>query len=245
MTDNFGYCLRCQSVHILPSVRAVPYCHQLMGQLCKYGRLDFEVSEGNPLFSTDMLYGDSSGKMFGVLVCENEVGEEIVLRAFSCQYNGAWHIKGWVPPIMDTARFDAMASRASAEIHRLNKMAHDFPGESVERKGFILQRREVSKKLVRDLRELYVLRNFRGEIRSLEDAFIGRCGIPWGTGDCCAPKLLQEAVMRGYRPKAMAEFFWGRSNSSGIRKEGSFYPSCEERCQPILGFMLCGGMDAV
>ena len=40
----------------------------------------------------------------------------------------------------------------------------------------------------------------------------------------------------------MAEFWWGKSPQSEIRKQGYFYPSCQGKCKPILGHML-QGMD--
>lgn len=38
----------------------------------------------------------------------------------------------------------------------------------------------------------------------------------------------------------MAEFWWGDSPRSEIRKHGQFYPSCRGKCEPILGHMLEG-----
>lgn len=40
--------------------------------------------------------------------------------------------------------------------------------------------------------------------------------------------------------QAVAEFWMGAPPPSGGRTDGEFYTACEERCQPILGFMLCG-----
>ena len=39
------------------------------------------------------------GKMYGVLLAENSLGEQIILKAFSGLLNGASQIAGWVPPI--------------------------------------------------------------------------------------------------------------------------------------------------
>jgi hypothetical protein len=216
-----------------------------MTLLRTHRRLDLETKQENadPHFFTDVLYGDECGKMFGVLVCEDAQGAEVVLRAFSCQHSSAWHIPGWVGPIVDTAVFDPVAARASVEVHRLNDLIKHGEKGSVQRAALVAERRAISRRLVKELRGLYLLQNFRGEKRLLADAFVGKGGIPWGTGDCCAPKLLHAAAMRGLKPRAMAEFFWGRTNSSGTREEGTFYPPCEERCTPILGFMLCGVSD--
>lgn len=38
----------------------------------------------------------------------------------------------------------------------------------------------------------------------------------------------------------MAEFWWGISPNSAIRKHKNFYPSCQSRCKPILRHMLAG-----
>jgi tRNA pseudouridine32 synthase/23S rRNA pseudouridine746 synthase len=61
-----------------------------------------------------------------------------------------------------------------------------------------------------------------------------------GVGECCAPKLLNYAALNGLKPLGLSEFYWGKENKSGTRKHGEFYPACAEKCQPILGFMLCG-----
>ena len=86
----------------------------------------------------------------------------------------------------------------------------------------------------------YRFRNFRGQSRTLHDAFIGSGGIPGGVGECCAPKLLNHAALLGLRPVGVAEFYWGGERGSRRMKQAEFHPSCESRCRPILGFLLCG-----
>ena len=63
---------------------------------------------------------------------------------------------------------------------------------------------------------------------------------PAGAGDCSAPKLLQYAFQNQLTPVVMAEFWWGISPNSEIRKHKNFYPSCISRCKPILSHMLEG-----
>ena len=53
-------------------------------------------------------------------------------------------------------------------------------------------------------------------------------------------RWLQYAFLHALKPLAMAEFRWGQSPSSEIRKQGYFYPSCKGKCEPILGHMLKG-----
>ena len=66
-------------------------------------------------------------------------------------------------------------------------------------------------------------------------------GIPTGTGDCCAPKLLAMAARHQIRPLALAELWWGPENAKG-KASGHFYPACEERCQPLLGPLLAAAL---
>jgi len=63
---------------------------------------------------------------------------------------------------------------------------------------------------------------------------------PAGAGECAAPKLLQYAFLYKLKPIALAEFWWGQSPSSEIKKHGHFYPACRGKCEPILAHMLAG-----
>lgn len=63
---------------------------------------------------------------------------------------------------------------------------------------------------------------------------------PSGAGECAAPKLLQHAFKHKYKIICMAEFWWGRSPSSEIRKHKYYYPACRGKCEPILNHMLQG-----
>jgi len=63
---------------------------------------------------------------------------------------------------------------------------------------------------------------------------------PAGSGECAAPKLFQYAYEHDFKPIAMAEFWWGASPKSEVRKHKQFYPSCRSKCEPILGHMMQG-----
>lgn len=86
------------------------------------------------------------------------------------------------------------------------------------------------------------IRNARGEERDLVEIFqdTPQRIPPAGAGECAAPKLLQYAYLNGYQPLAMAEFWWGDSPKSELRRQGHFYPACRGKCLPILSFMLQG-----
>jgi tRNA pseudouridine32 synthase/23S rRNA pseudouridine746 synthase len=63
---------------------------------------------------------------------------------------------------------------------------------------------------------------------------------PAGAGECAAPKLLQYAFQQQFTPLAMAEFWWGASPKSEIKKHQQYYPACSGKCKPILKHMLAG-----
>ncbi|MCF0159895.1 MAG: RluA family pseudouridine synthase, partial [Bacteroidaceae bacterium] len=63
---------------------------------------------------------------------------------------------------------------------------------------------------------------------------------PGGTGECCAPKLMQAAYRQGWKPLCMAEFWMGPSPKDELRMEGNYYPACRSKCKPILSFMMEG-----
>ena len=62
-------------------------------------------------------------------------------------------------------------------------------------------------------------------------------GIPTGTGDCCAPKLLAWAARHDLRPLALAEVWWGPESLQN-KAVGEFYPPCVERCEALMGPLL-------
>ena len=86
------------------------------------------------------------------------------------------------------------------------------------------------------------IRNAKGEVKDLYEIFADTHLKlpPAGAGECAAPKLLQYAYLQGWKPIAMAEFWWGNSPIGKIRRHGQFYPACKHKCEPILNFMLQG-----
>ena len=99
------------------------------------------------------------------------------------------------------------------------------------------QRKIRSRQLQEQMHDAYRLMNFLGTSSSLRELM--PAGIPTGTGDCCAPKLLHYAASQGLKSISMAEFWWGDGGMTG-KIQGEFYGACEERCQPLMGFMLAG-----
>lgn len=246
-TFCFGYCADCGETHTLPAAQAIPHCDALMQQLKEQGRIDFETPapDADPHLSTAGLYSDSLGKMFGILVCEDAQGQEVILRAFSAKHNGVWDVAGWVPPLVDIEQFEAEIVAGNIDIHPLTALIDTLEKGSALWKAKVAERKKVSHRVLTKLYALYKVHNFKGEQRTLAQAFYLKKGIPNGTGDCCAPKLLNHAAKNKLKPISMAEFFWGKSPASKQRVEGHFYASCTDKCQPILGFMLCGSNNNI
>lgn len=104
------------------------------------------------------------------------------------------------------------------------------------------QRKTLSNTLQNKLFDNYRFLNIRGEEKSLNAIFKPTSAPvpPAGAGECAAPKLLHFAFKHGFKPLALAEFWWGVSPKSEVRQHGKFYPSCHSKCFPILGHMLEG-----
>jgi tRNA pseudouridine32 synthase/23S rRNA pseudouridine746 synthase len=104
------------------------------------------------------------------------------------------------------------------------------------------ERAERSNQLQQQLFDQYQFLNANMERESLLRIFenFSQQIPPAGAGECAAPKLLHYAYSHGLKPITMAEFWWGASPKSEVRKHGQFYPACRSKCEPILGFMMKG-----
>lgn len=104
------------------------------------------------------------------------------------------------------------------------------------------ERKTRSAALQQKLFEQFGMLNYRGEVKNLCEIF-GQTvhkTPPAGAGECAAPKLLQQAYLHGWKPIAMAEFWWGDSPKTEIRHHDHYYPACKGKCEPILQHMLQG-----
>ena len=240
-TRCHGFCKTCENDHSLPVKPAMEEAEKLMLALSEHKCIDFDkATSGAKHFSTDFLYGEARGKMFGVLICEKTNGERLTLKAFSGQYNGLWEIEGWVPPLFNVHDFWQLLNPIEKEIKALGRELTTMEKESAEQQKTVRKRKALSQRLMKQIHGLYRLHNFNNQQCLLTDRFPGNRGIPTGTGDCCAPKLLNFAALNQLKPIGIAEFYWGKANKSATRSQASFYPACADKCGPILGFLLCG-----
>lgn len=139
----------------------------------------------------------------------------------------------------DKAEMRRMKKRHQEALERFDVTISPLKKTIEERKKERKQRSEV---LQRWLFASTIVANGLGERRNLSDIFAPTPQHlpPSGAGECCAPKLLQWALLNGMRPVSMAEFWWGASPKDEVRHHLSFYPACEGKCRPILSFMLKG-----
>ena len=102
------------------------------------------------------------------------------------------------------------------------------------------QRKSQSSELQLKIFNQYQFLNRHKKSKSLFDIFAStpQKKPPAAAGECAAPKLLQYAFSHQMKPLAMAEFWWGASPKSEIRKHQHFYPACQGKCKPILSHML-------
>lgn len=103
------------------------------------------------------------------------------------------------------------------------------------------ERKKRSDDLQRWLFEHFQMLNGRGESKNLIDIFSewaaktgSKCTVPpSGSGECCAPKLLQYAFLHNLQPIAIAEF-------TCIKGDIQWHGACQGRCAAILDWMLQG-----
>lgn len=257
------------------------------------------------------------GKMFGVLVCQNEDGEIGQLWAFSGKLADANQHKKFVPTVYDmldaegfykigeeelnkisakiisienstefkkavfnlentkTAAFkDIQNQKENIKVQKKLRDAIRKSGsfneeelkETSKQEGILLKkmmqfwnykikdsqkefdaintkieslkliRKQKSGALQQRLFTEYAFLNQFGTLKSIGEIF--KENPPAGAGECAAPKLLHFAFANNLKPIAMAEFWWGKSPNSEIRKHKQFYPACTGKCEPILKHML-------
>ncbi len=176
------------------------------------------------------------GKMFGVLVVESSDGLAF-LAAYSGLLAGRNDWDYFVPPVYDAQQPDGHFKTTEREI---SLATHLSP----------LTSKQMSQELQLWLFHQYQLLNAHGETKDLVDiwqSYYNRPKLlqkfplpPGGTGDCCAPKLLQYAYRHGLKPVCMAEFWWGAPTKEELRQHLNYYPACRGKCKPILTWMLQG-----
>ena len=204
-------------------------------------------------------------KMFGVLVVEptpnlkpttsleptpnpSRAGGEsyYFLAAYSGLLEGRNDWEYFVPPVYDAQQPDGYFKTKEREISLIAHQQDNSPSTLLPPPSS----KQLSQELQEWLFHQYQVLNARGEPKDLVDiwqSYYHKEKLrrkftmpPGGTGDCCAPKLLQYAYQQGLKPLCMAEFWWGAATKTELRQHLNYYPACRGKCKPILTWMLQG-----
>ena len=163
----------------------------------------------------------------------------ILLRAYSGIVSISDPDGYFVPPVYDLSNPDDFYLTDDREISVINEQISASNDEThiAELKA---KRKVLSQHLQLKIFSHFNFRSPSGTYRNIVDIFHdARRGLPpGGSGECAAPRLLQYAAENGLRPLAIAEFWYGVSPRKEVRAHKQFYPSCIEKCSPILSFML-------
>ena len=146
----------------------------------------------------------------------------------------------------DQRQFKTLKAAVETQLREVQKALKDHQSEIENLKQ---QRKNGSNSLQQQLFDRYKLLNISGETKTPVEIFKDTPlkVPPSGTGDCAAIKLFQHAFTKGYRPVALAEFWWGPSPPASegdvARTHGNYYPCCRGKCEPILTRHMLRGID--
>lgn len=134
---------------------------------------------------------------------------------------------------------DKKIHQLTAQINSLSAKRGDEDQASASQKTLLInERRNLTDQSLEKVFSLYSFTRFDGQKISLNQIIQKHNGHlpPTGTGDCCAPKLLNYAFARGLEIVSMDEIYFGRDTKN--KKNGISYPPCDERCGYILPYIL-------
>ena len=130
----------------------------------------------------------------------------MTLKAFSGKLNGHWSVEGWAPALYATEQYGG----APEDIPQFAKLQRDVAAAMAHEADLLSgtddddrvnaevvasvkhNRQNLSRHAMQMLRSTQVVHNYRGECRTISQAFLGGedKSAPVGTGDCCATKLV-------------------------------------------------------
>jgi tRNA pseudouridine32 synthase/23S rRNA pseudouridine746 synthase len=179
------------------------------------------------------------GKMFGVLVVQNQDLSFSYLRAVSGKLVGDSTCNILVPSVFKDSMGDFFINKGMNELTKIGDQIKlsILPDEVATLKE---TRKKKSIVLQQKLFDYYHFTNLSGIKKNIIQIFkeSSQGPPPSASGECSAPKLLQYALNANLKPIAIAEFWWGKSLKNNTREHLKFYPACSNKCRPILEFML-------
>jgi tRNA pseudouridine32 synthase / 23S rRNA pseudouridine746 synthase len=219
---------------------------KVVPEICKIAALDLQEfltqNQENWLhdFGHDVKSdSDKKGKMFGVLVVKTREDQLGYLATFSGKLADEAHHSRFVPSLFDIKTDDYYITKGMLELDAMSERVKASSNSS-EIAQLKKERKNKSINLQQWLFNQYQFLNQEGETKSLISIFEDYIGKPppSASGECAAPKLFQYAFEHQMKPLAIAEFWWGKSSKSQERIHLNHYPACQERCKPILSYML-------
>lgn len=179
------------------------------------------------------------GKMFGILVIQNENKTYSFLGTFSGKFPEKINKHKFTPSVFDDSTDDFFINKGMIELSEIGRQVEKSDNSS-EIRSLKEKRKQKSIALQQWLFENYNFHNLSGKRENLLNIFKNSShgNPPTAAGECAAPKLLQYAIEHHLKPIALAEFWWGKSIKNKDREHTKFYPACKNRCRPILEYML-------
>ncbi len=167
---------------------------------------------------------------------ENKAGRKRIREANDSSVSEAELVK---ESNLDQFKFRMLKESWKLVLDDFQQKIHEF---EIQIESLKKERKEKSSALQNQLFEQYSFLNQSGKTKSLGAIFAETVfeKPPAGAGECATPKLLQFAFLHNLKPLAFAEFWWGASPKSEVRKHKQIYPACSGKCRPILKHMLEG-----
>lgn len=211
-----------------------PFDEELAFKYCKEIISLLEEKKLSLVYTTEKISAErfANGIMIGVLVAKNSVQENKILftvSGISRRIEGKFHDAIFIEPIVSNRKIMSALQKNDREIHLLTEKLKSCQKEDIQE--LQLRRSTLTSESLEKVHELYSFYCFDGKIRSLKQICKNQLP-PTGTGDCCAPKLLNFAFKNNLTPLSMCEVFYGRSTEKKI--SGCKYSPCDERCGLIL-----------
>lgn len=211
-----------------------PFDEELAFKYCKEIISLLEEKKLSLVYTTEKISAErfANGIMIGVLVAKNSAQENKILftvSGISKKIEGKFHDAIFVEPIVSSQKIMSALQKNDKEIHLLTEKLKVCSKDDVQE--LQLRRSELTSESLEKVHELYSFYCSDGKIRSLKQICKNQLP-PTGTGDCCAPKLLNFAFKNNLTPLSMCEVFYGKSTEKKI--SGCKYSPCDERCGLIL-----------
>lgn len=185
------------------------------------------------------------GKMFGVLVVRTPDQQLGYLSAFSGKFADDSQLNKFLPSLFDDSTDDYFINKGMEQLTQYGLQIKALKQQASKENLSLIddlkdKRKQKSIQLQQQLFDNYNFINQKKQVKNVCSIFVDtdHKTPPSGSGECAAPKLLQYAFQNDLQPLALAEFWWGKAPKSGERQHLNYYPSCQDKCKPILGYML-------